>query len=346
MSKTHGVTIHRVFQVYQDIFDHVEMQISKLQWKWMQWKVDIREGLVKAKLKAASYYGKTESPRGLLFGIGTCLNPYCKLNLFQEWDLDASGEREYEKSYKKKFIAYYDLYYAPTNNQAPDMSIPWSGLNTRSKHLYSSRHRAVILSEALAYLVTASEIEPPEADAEVTDPTHEACPAGIFYKANILEWWKVNPGRFPNLARMARDILAVEGGRVGVERVFSMTRDVIPYRRSRPKSSTIGSSMQVKSYKNEELRRELAGHDSEREAEKLEEMAAVEDYRYWGDRKEESIENDNGGISDEDESQRRTPNGLSSISMAGEHLEESQRLYYLSMDWLNLNMHGLDHLET
>jgi len=43
---------------------------------------------------------------------------------------------------------------------------------------------------------------------------------------------------------------------------------------------------------------------------------------------------------------RRTPNGLSLIRMAGEHLEESQRLYYLSMDWLDLNMHGLDHLET
>jgi len=43
---------------------------------------------------------------------------------------------------------------------------------------------------------------------------------------------------------------------------------------------------------------------------------------------------------------RRTPNGLSLISMAGEHLEESQRLYYLSVDWLYLNMHGLDHLET
>ena len=65
MSKTRGVTIHRVFQVYQDIFDYLEMQISKLEWKWMQWKVDICEGLVKAKLKAASYYGKTESPRGL-----------------------------------------------------------------------------------------------------------------------------------------------------------------------------------------------------------------------------------------------------------------------------------------
>ena len=68
----------------------------------MQWKVDIRESLLKARLKAAVYYGETEGPRGLLFGIATCLNPYCKLNLFQEWDLDASGETEYEKSYKEK----------------------------------------------------------------------------------------------------------------------------------------------------------------------------------------------------------------------------------------------------
>ena len=69
---------------------------------------------------------------------------------------------------------------------------------------------------------------------------------------------------------MARDIVAVQGSSVGVERVFSMARDVILYRRSRLKSSTIRSSMLVKSYENEELRRELAGHDSEREAEKLE----------------------------------------------------------------------------
>ena len=63
--------------------------------------------------------------------------------------------------------------------------------------------------------------------------------------------------------------------------------------------------MLVKSYKNEELRRELAGHDSEREAEKLEEMAAVEDYRCWADRNEESMEHDNGCISDDDESHKK-----------------------------------------
>jgi len=43
---------------------------------------------------------------------------------------------------------------------------------------------------------------------------------------------------------------------------------------------------------------------------------------------------------------RRRQNGLSLITMAGEYLEESQRLYYLRVDWLNLNMRGLDHLAT
>jgi len=136
MSKTGGVTLHRLFQVYQDICEHLEMQISWLERKQMQWNVDIRAGLVKGKLKAASYDVKTECPRGRGFCIGTCLNPYCKLNLFREQDLDASGETEYEKSYKKEFIAYYDRYYAPRNNQAPDLSIPQSGLNSRSNHLY------------------------------------------------------------------------------------------------------------------------------------------------------------------------------------------------------------------
>jgi len=185
------------------------------------------------------------------------------------------------------------------------MSIPRSRLNTRSNHLYSSRHRAVILSEALAYHETDKEIELPEPEAEVTVPTCEACPAGIFYEANILDWWKVTAGGFPNLARMARDILAVQRGSVRVEQVFSMARDVIPYRRSQRKISTIRSSMLVKSYENEELQTELAGHDSEQEPEKLEEMATAEDYCYWADRKEESIENFNGCISDDDKSHKK-----------------------------------------
>jgi len=38
-------------------------------------------------------------------------------------------------------------------------------------------------------------------------------------------------------------------------------------------------------------------------------MAAAEDYRYWADKKEESIENDNGWISDYDESHKQDTEG-------------------------------------
>ena len=58
----------------------------------------------------------------------------------------------------------------------------------------------------------------------------------------------------------------------------------------------------MKSNRYEEFRRELAGHDSEREVEKLEEISAAEDFHYWVDKKEESIANDNGCISDDNES--------------------------------------------
>jgi len=88
---------------------------------------------------------------------------------------------------------------------------------------------------------------------EGTDPTREACPAGTFDEGNILEWWKVSVGRFPNLAQMASDILAGQGDSVGVERVFSMARDVMSYRRSGLKSSTIRTSGPVKCYENDEL---------------------------------------------------------------------------------------------
>src|SRR5437588_6818709 len=86
MSKTRVQTIHKVFVVYNCIFDHLEYQISILENKRKRWKVDIQEALGKAKEKASKYYTKTENPRGLLLALGACLNLYSKLDLFKEWD--------------------------------------------------------------------------------------------------------------------------------------------------------------------------------------------------------------------------------------------------------------------
>ena len=46
-----------------------------------------------------------------------------------------------------------------------------------------------------------------------------------------LAWWKANEPTFPRLSRMARDILAIPGGEVAVERMFSSGRRLISWER-------------------------------------------------------------------------------------------------------------------
>lgn len=43
----------------------------------------------------------------------------------------------------------------------------------------------------------------------------------ILATADALEWWKVHDSRFPSLARMARQYLAVPASSASVERLFS-----------------------------------------------------------------------------------------------------------------------------
>jgi hypothetical protein len=86
MSKTSGATIHRVFEVYESVFDMLEGGIHDLEHKKIQWKVDMRTALEQALKKAKHYYSKTSSPAGQLYALATCLNPMVKLSLYSEWD--------------------------------------------------------------------------------------------------------------------------------------------------------------------------------------------------------------------------------------------------------------------
>lgn len=137
----------------------------------------------------AVYYGNTDSPSGRLFGIEICLNSYCKLNLLLVWDIDASGETEYKRLYKKEFITYYDLHNPPTNAQVPETPpIPRSGLNSRSKRMHDSRQRAIMVSEGLEYIESDFKMEPPDPITKARNSTLEATPVGILYETTILEW--------------------------------------------------------------------------------------------------------------------------------------------------------------
>ena len=99
MSKSHSVTIHRVFEVYQNIFDHIEYQREKLKNKRIGWEMEIRDALDKALDKAKSDFGKTENPRGLLLGLTICFKPYQKFELFKEWIENEGNDPAHSGSY-------------------------------------------------------------------------------------------------------------------------------------------------------------------------------------------------------------------------------------------------------
>jgi len=303
MSKTRGPTIHRVFQVYDTIFDHLDNQISILEKKRMRWKVDIRQALENARVKAAKYYGKTENPRGLLMALGVCLNPYSKLDLFDDWDrvehdgAPPPGVELYTKKYRAIFIQYYNENYRPPLETGADGDLTASitqarssGFGRRSKLIAPRPCRLPEQNESIEYIDS-----PPEIDYEERSNSENN-----FYEPDILQFWKNNTSKYPNLSRMARDVLAVQGGSVGVERVFSMGRDVIPYRRNRLEKKSIRATMIVKSYLQKTLSEDAAGLDPDAERTRLRSVLALCDY-------ESSIttEDSGGYISDDDESGKR-----------------------------------------
>ncbi len=64
----------------------------------------------------------------------------------------------------------------------------------------------------------------------------------------VLDYWKINSDRFPNLSRMARDYLAVPGTSTPSERAFSGGRQLITDFRCSLSGETITACMLLKNW--------------------------------------------------------------------------------------------------
>lgn len=62
-------------------------------------------------------------------------------------------------------------------------------------------------------------------------------------RAEPLSFWKENQFRFPAIALLARDYLAIPATGAGVERLFNTARDICHYRRGSLKSRTVEELM-------------------------------------------------------------------------------------------------------
>ncbi|KAJ8488939.1 hypothetical protein ONZ45_g13779 [Pleurotus djamor] len=73
-------------------------------------------------------------------------------------------------------------------------------------------------------------------------------PQESFDHCDPIKWWVGRKSQFPDLFRLARDILSIPGSAVAVERVFSGGRDTISLRRASLKPETIRTLVLVKQH--------------------------------------------------------------------------------------------------
>ena len=171
-----------------------------------------------ALMKLNKYYDISSE----LCTIATVLDPRHKLDFYKaDKNLSADNPEEISSFVK----SFYNRDYASgiSSNPSPENPSLLAELFQQSTtHYYEQSEFDVYLSEPVA--------------------RHHS-------NFKVLDYWKINSDRFPNLSRMARDYLAVPGTSTPSERAFSGGRQLITDFRCSLKGETITACMLLKNWR-------------------------------------------------------------------------------------------------
>jgi hypothetical protein len=106
LSKTKDVTIHIVFSIYNQLFDHLEKSIDQLRRKKARWQITMRTTLEYAAQKLRGYYAETDEAHGDLYAIATIMAPQNKLDYFSGKDWKGPYREQYRESLEKYLEPY------------------------------------------------------------------------------------------------------------------------------------------------------------------------------------------------------------------------------------------------
>jgi hypothetical protein len=106
LSKTKDVTIHIVFSIYNQLFDHLEKSIAQLRRKKARWQITMQTALEYATQKLRDYYAETDEAYGDLYAIATIMAPQNKLDFFSGKDWKGPYRKQYRESLEKYLEPY------------------------------------------------------------------------------------------------------------------------------------------------------------------------------------------------------------------------------------------------
>jgi hAT family C-terminal dimerisation region len=177
------------------------------------------------------YYEKTKFPT--VYGDAMILNPRVKLTLFEEETWDDTDASHYTIGCCRRFL---DVYANRPSNSASDSATPRPTAGNRSAQ--AAFHDDVEYQELLAQ--RSFKRRRNDFDRYIEIPSDTNIPSS-------LKWWRGNHKLFPDLAKMARDVLAVPASGCAVVREFSISRRIATWQSNCLNGNTIADAMFYKS---------------------------------------------------------------------------------------------------
>ena len=81
LSATSGYIIHWVWQIYNNLFQHLENWCKEAEYE-IEWKKSLTTLIKVAKKKFSVYYEQTKHVREEFYAVATILNPYIWMNTY------------------------------------------------------------------------------------------------------------------------------------------------------------------------------------------------------------------------------------------------------------------------
>ena len=198
--------IDYVFFAYDTMYNHIDDVKTKLMSESGIGALPCTRYLLKSlegmEMVLKRYYSKTQFPT--VYGDGMVLNPRTKVVIFNEDTWEDTASEEYSNACRHRFIQEY---HNPPDN-------PSSQSSNEGKRSFNAYQDDPEFQQALAN--RSSKRHRNDYDHYIEIPNNP----DIF---SPLGWRRQNHQMYPNLARMARDVLAVPASGCAVEREFSVS---------------------------------------------------------------------------------------------------------------------------
>jgi hypothetical protein len=194
------------------------------------------------------YYGATSLPT--VYGDAMILNPRCKLSIFETSTWETEQGEAYSKACRHRFLKGYSTSFASENDTDPAGSKRACTDDAEFNAVLEQRSAKRYKNDFDRYISTPNEVN----------------------IKSSLQWYKQNHATFPDLGKMARDVLAVPASGCAVECVFSVSGRVATWSRNRLSPETISNLMMFKSGMKEsewEVPDTMAAEDEEFEVAEL-----------------------------------------------------------------------------